>query len=144
MKVSKRKFLDFLEKLTNTFVVLHKFVHTSKLDDKRLIQNEPEGLLDGMKDDIKYSQATLTHHQDISDYKFYQQFINTFRKEEADRGWYKKLVLRDFLRILMGKPELHQRIKNRGTNFDECFAVTFAKSRLMILKLCRTKQKSKQ
>jgi hypothetical protein len=30
----------------------------------------------------------------------------------------------------MGKPELHQRIKNRGTNFDECFAVTFAKSRL--------------
>jgi hypothetical protein len=57
IKVSKRKFLDFLETLTHTFVVLHnllKFVHTSKPDDKRLIQNDLENLLDAMKDDIKY------------------------------------------------------------------------------------------
>jgi hypothetical protein len=57
IKVSKRKFLDFLETLTHTFVVLHnllKFVHTSKPDDKRLIQNDLEDLLDAMKDDIKY------------------------------------------------------------------------------------------
>mgnify|MGYP007117628622 CR=1 FL=1 len=50
--------------------------------------------------------------------------MNTFGKEEADevwadRGWDTKLVLRDFLRILMGEPELHQIIKNRGVNFDE-------------------------
>jgi hypothetical protein len=46
-----------LEKLTHTFVVLHnllKFVYTSKPDDKRLIQNDLEDLLDAMKDDIKY------------------------------------------------------------------------------------------
>ncbi len=83
-----------------------------------------------MKDYIKYSQAALAHDEDISDYEFYQQFINTFGKEEADRGWDTKLVLRDFLHILIGEPELYQRIKNRGANFDEYFAVTFSQEQV--------------
>ncbi|MDK2409204.1 hypothetical protein VB638_06245 [Dolichospermum sp. UHCC 0684] len=128
IKVSERKLLEFLEKLTYTSQVLGKVENTSKPDDKSLIQNELEPLLDEMKDDLKYAHAGLTHDQEISDHEFYNQFVGTFGKEEADevwaaRQWNTKLVLKDFLLILMDEPELRQRIENRGVNFDEYIAL---------------------
>jgi hypothetical protein len=128
IKVSERKFIEFLEK-THTFEILDKLGNIGNPDNKSLIQNELKDLLDGMKDDLKYIDAALAHDQDISDSKFYDQFVTSFGKEEADqvwadRGWNATLVLIDLVRILMDEPELRQKIENRGANFEEIIALT--------------------
>lgn len=129
VKTSHRKLLDITEKLTQSLELLERYKDTPQADDQDSIRHELDDLLDGMKQDFKYGHAALAGEQDNSDAEFYQQFARAFGKEEADeiwanRSWNTKLVLRDFVRILMDEPELRQRIEERGVNFEEILDIT--------------------
>ena len=125
MTNSQKKLSELVNNLTHTLKLLgEKLNQTTEADEQEQNKEELETLLSTIKTYIKDSHGVLAHQQEIGEAEFFEQFASLFGIEQANElwsasQWNTNRILKNIAYVLMNKPELRQKIEERGINIEE-------------------------